>query len=234
MTISENGQMVRRKTLVRAVVGSTAYGLNRDGSDVDELGIFISPTLQIAGLFWSGKKETKVKTEPDLTLHEVGKFLRLALKGNPTILELFWVPKYEKCTYDGARIMALDKAVLSHKAVRDAYLGYAVSQARRLEQRGDSFSADTRKRTAKHGRHMLRLLRQSQQLALSAELDLVIPENQRQLYWDFDDMTPEQMLSVYEREKSLAEQAFENSVLPEHPNVQQVDRVLRDVRKDNL
>ncbi len=218
--------------ILQAVVGSQAYGLARENSDEDRLGVFVAPTLDLVGLEWSPKKETKVSTDPDITRHELGKFLKLSLKGNPTILELYWAEKYTIITYTGARIADLGKAVLSEKAVYNSYLGYARSQAKKLEQRGDSFSADTRKRTAKHARHMLRLIRQGRQLATEGMLTLKVPDPET--YWEFDDMSTNEMLKVYERESALTEAAFEATVLPEYPDLKRVNKVLRDIRKDNL
>lgn len=67
-----------RSVILQGVVGSTAYGLAREGSDVDRLGIFVTPTLDLVGL---GKpKDTRVGFKPDITHHEVGKYLGLALE----------------------------------------------------------------------------------------------------------------------------------------------------------
>lgn len=216
--------------LLQGVVGSTAYGLSREGSDVDRLGVFIAPTIEIAGLNWHPDKETKVTTKPDVTLHEVGKYLRLALKCNPTVTELLWLPRemleFSK-PFFGPRLVGLRKRLLSEKYVRTAYGGYARDQARKLALRGDgSFSADTRKRTAKHARHLLRLLRQGRELLETGQLNVKVPDPED--YFAFDDMSPEQMLALYEKEDKLFMAA--KSVLPTTPNVDIVRDYLEEVR----
>jgi predicted nucleotidyltransferase len=144
--------------LLSGIVGSTAYGLAHEGSDVDRLGVFAAPTEKLHGLH--RPKESHVSTAPDRTLHEVAKWCRLALSGNPTAMELVWLPTglYEVRTPLGDELIGIRSSFLSRQRVRDAYLGYATQQFRRLERRGGgSFSADTRRRTAKHARHLKRL-----------------------------------------------------------------------------
>lgn len=214
---------------MQGVVGSTAYGLAREGSDVDRLGVFVAPTGEVAGLDWQPHRESRVSTKPDLTLHEVGKFLRLCLKGNPTVNELLWLPAYDVQTpVYGADLADLRWSVLSTPAVRAAYGGYAHQQAVKLLQRGDgTFSSDTRGRTAKHARHLLRLLRQGRELLSTGHLTVRVPDPE--VYFAFDTMTPEQMVAVYESERVL----FDNtvSVLPEQPDRSAVIYYLNDVRR---
>lgn len=220
--------------LLSGIVGSTAYGLAREGSDVDRLGVFVAPTIEVSGLDWHGDRESKVTTKPDATMHEIGKYLRLALKGNPSITELLWLPGdcLEKAEpIFGLRLIGLRNALLSGPAIKSAYGGYARQQAHRLRERGDgSFSADTRKRTAKHARHLLRLLRQGRELLATGKLTVKVsnPDD----YFAFDDMTPEQMLEVYEREDKLF--AATESVLPEHPDRDRVRAYLAAVRANFL
>jgi len=78
--------------LLAGVVGSTAYGLDGPDSDVDRLGVFAAPTIAFHGL--TRPRESDVTTAPDQTLHEAGKFCRLALGGNPTVGELMWLKHY--------------------------------------------------------------------------------------------------------------------------------------------
>src|SRR4051794_39420553 len=137
--------------LLAGIVGSTAYGLATPDSDIDRLGLFAAPTRSLLGL--RTPRESIVTTSPDRTLHEARKWCNLALGGNPTVMELVWLPDdlYETRTPFGDELIGIRSAFLSAKRVRDAYLGYATQQFRKLENRGDgSFSADTRRRTAKH------------------------------------------------------------------------------------
>lgn len=220
-----------RRILLQGIVGSTAYGLAREGSDVDRLGVFVAPTVHVAGLDWHPDDETRVETKPDTTHHEIGKYLRLALKCNPTITELLWLTPdlYEYVDpYAGRRLINMRRAFLSERAVRDAYGGYARQQAHKLRERGDgSFSSDTRKRTTKHARHLLRLLRQGRELLETAALTIKVPDPDD--YFAFDDMDTDQMLQVYEREDELFMTA--KSILPTKPDRIAIHNYLVYVRR---
>lgn len=169
--------MAVQNVLLSGVVGSTAYGLARAGSDIDRLGLFAAPTEELHGL--NRPKESYVTTAPDRTLHEAAKWCRLALSGNPTVMELVWLPDelYEVRTPLGDELIGIRGELLSAGRVRDAYLGYAGQQFRRLLGRGDgSFSADTRKRTAKHARHLKRLCEQGLELYGTGRLSVRVED----------------------------------------------------------
>jgi predicted nucleotidyltransferase len=159
--------------LLSGIVGSTAYGLAHATSDIDRLGLYAAPTHTLHGLHRPA--ESRVTTGPDLTLHEAGKWCRLALAGNPTVMELLWLPEdlYEKRTPLGEELIDIRTSFLSAQRVRDSYLGYATQQFKRLTDRNDgSFSSDTRKRTAKHARHLRRLCHQGYRLYSTGQLEI--------------------------------------------------------------
>jgi hypothetical protein len=217
--------------LLSGIVGSTAYGLAHAGSDVDRLGLFAAPTVRLHGL--RGPKESYVTTAPDRTLHEAAKWCRLALGGNPTAMELVWLPDelYEVRTPLGEELIGIRGSLLSARRVRDAYLGYATQQFRRLEGRGDgSFSADTRKRTAKHARHLKRLCHQGLQLYATGRLEIRVEDPEE--YHAFGERVaadPSAALPVLRRyEAAFAET---RTVLPEEPDESAAEAWLRRVRR---
>lgn len=216
--------------LLSGIVGSTAYGLDRPGSDIDRLGIFAAPTEQLHGL--QQPVQSHVFTEPDHTLHEAAKWCRLALGGNPTVMELVWLPGelYEVRTALGDELIGLRSAFLSARRVRAAYLGYATQQFQRLRDRADgSFSADTRKRTAKHARHLMRLCHQGLELYTTGHLTLRVDDPDT--YHEFgervaaDALVALPLLNEYEA-------AFNETggVLPAEPDEAAVEDWLRRVR----
>ncbi|MGV9245267.1 nucleotidyltransferase domain-containing protein [Streptomyces sp. NPDC003710] len=216
--------------LLSGIVGSTAYGLAHQGSDVDRIGLFAAPTEQLHGLH--RPKESHVTTAPDSTLHEAAKWCRLVLGGNPTAMELVWLPEelYEARTPLGEELIGIRTSFLCARRVRDAYLGYATQQFRRLEARGDgSFSADTRKRTAKHARHLKRLCHQGLELYTTGRLTIRVDNPDE--YHDFGERVaadPSVALPLLR----FYESAFDErpSVLPERPDEAPAEAWLRRVR----
>ncbi|WP_166024473.1 DNA polymerase beta superfamily protein [Streptomyces chilikensis] len=216
--------------LLSGIVGSTAYGLAHAGSDVDRLGVFAVPTVELHGL--RAPKESYVTTAPDRTLHEAAKWCRLALSGNPTAVELVWLPDelYEVRTPLGEELIALRGAFLSAKRVRDAHLGYAAQQFGRLSRQDDGpASAGRRGRTAKHARHLKRLCAQGLELYTTGRLNLRVDDPRE--YHDFGDRVaddPSVALSLLRDYEAAFDAA--RSVLPEAPDEGPVEAWLHRVR----
>lgn len=219
-------------TLLQGIVGSTVYGLAGPDSDVDRLGVYVAPTESFHGLNPPvGKFASVVKTNPDITMHEAGKLCHLCLGGNPTVMELLWLPQYEIRTTMGQELIQIRSAFLSSKGVRDAYLGYATAQFKRLANREDgSFSSDTKKRTAKHARHLMRLCHQG--FILYASGRLVIKLENPAAFRDFGDRVADGDIQSAQRLIEGYEQKFNDveSVLPDRPDREVVEKWLRRLR----
>jgi uncharacterized protein len=217
--------------LLSGIVGSTAYGLAHEGSDVDRLGMFAAPTEELHGLHTP--KESHVSTAPDRTLHEAAKWCRLALGGNPTVMELVWLPDelYEVRTPLGDELIGLRATLLGAQRVRDAYLGYATQQFRKLQSRSqDSPAAGGRRRSAKHARHLKRLCAQGHELYATGQLTIRVEDPES--YHRFGEEVaadPDAALPLLRR----FEEAFAKtrSVLPDQPDERAADAWLRRVRR---
>lgn len=224
-----------RIVLLRGIVGSRAQGLSREGSDTDQLGIFTYST----DAFWHlGALDESVRQEEpfDMQEHEVRKFLRLALRSNPALLELLWLPRsnYTILTALGDSIIKTRKAFLSTDYVRTTYHGYAMQQIKRLQRRHEEgkegFSSDTKKRTPKHARHCFRLLEQGRELLATGELTVKVADPVR--YWAFDNMPIREIVARFEQ--ADAEFAATDSVLPDSPDYARVDMLLYMIRRTLL
>lgn len=217
--------------LLAGIVGSTAYGLAGPDSDIDRLGVYAAPTTAFHGLRLPiDKAATRVSHDPDTTHHEARKYASLALGGNPTVSELMWLPDelYEVRTDLGDELIRIRGAFLSAKRIRDAYFGYATSQLHRLVDTGQ-FQSKMRKREAKHGRHLLRLLDQGLALYSTGHLPIRVDDPQR--YIDFGERcagNPDAARPAL----AEAEAAFDaaRSPLPARPDEETVERWLLRVR----
>lgn len=219
--------------LLAGINGSTAYGLATEDSDVDRIGCYAAPTSAFHGLHLPiGTSATWVSTKPDATYHEAGKLAALLLKGNPTVTEICWLNAYEVMTPEGEALIAIRTSFLSAKAVRDAYLGYATQQFGRIRNRGDgSFSSDTRKRTAKHARHLWRLLHQGADLHQTGHLQVHLTPNPVASCRAFGERVAAGDLDLAERALRDAEAAFDKpGVLPDRPDEGAAEAWLQDVR----
>jgi predicted nucleotidyltransferase len=133
------------------IVGSRAYGLDDPASDVDRRGVYLPP----AELHWSlyGVPEQLENEARQEAYWELQKFVTLALKANPNVLECLYSPLVETATPLAQELIALRERFLS-RLVYQTYNGYVMSQFRKL-------SADLRQHGAvkwKHVMHLVRLL----------------------------------------------------------------------------
>lgn len=216
--------------LLSGIVGSTAYGLSHQDSDVDRLGVFAVDTAELHGLH--RPDESHVTKSPDVTMHEAAKWCRLAINCNPTVMELVWLPEdlIEQATPLGEELISLRSSFLSAKRVRNAYLGYATQQFKKLQNRADgTFSADLRNRTEKHARHLMRLCMQGLELYCHGRLSIRVEDPES--YHTFgravaqNPDAAEDLIRYYE-------QAFDRAptVLPAKPDEHAVETWLRKVR----
>ena len=134
----------------RCITGSTAYGLQHEASDVDRRGFYLPP----AHLHWSlsGVPE-QLESEHEEVYWELEKFIRLALKANPNVLECLYTPLIETCTPLAQELIDLRNIFLSQHVHR-TYNSYVLSQFKKLEQ-------DLRNQHElrwKHVMHLIRLL----------------------------------------------------------------------------
>ena len=232
MSTSDSEVQRPDNVLLAGIVGPTAYGLATEDSDLARLGVFAARTERLLGLH--PVQESVVSVKPDATYHEAGKLASLLLKTNPTVTELLWLPPdlYEVRTPLGDALIEIRLAFLSRAYVKNAYLGYAESQYRKLEARGDgSFSADTRKRTAKHARHLARLVAQGRQLYLTGELTVRLHD--ASWYRDFGDDVAAGNIERARKLLATAEHVVDGTEtpLPEKPDEATVEAWLQDVRR---
>ncbi|MBD0363452.1 MAG: nucleotidyltransferase domain-containing protein [Coleofasciculus sp. C3-bin4] len=137
--------------IYRCIVGSRAYGLDDANSDTDRRGIYLPP----AQLHWSlyGIPEQLENKDAQECYWELQKFLILALKANPTVLECLYTPLVETATPLAEELLAMRSMLLS-QLIYQTYNSYVMSQFKKMEQ-------DIRTKGEvkwKHVMHLIRLL----------------------------------------------------------------------------
>lgn len=212
--------------IYRCVVGSRAYGLDQDDSDTDQRGIYLAP----ADLQWSlfGAPEQFEDNASQSCYWELQKFLTMALKANPNILECLYSPLGEKATPLGAELVALRHGFLS-QMIFQTFNGYAMSQFKKIEQ-------DIRNQGAvrwKHAMHLLRLLltgaatlREARvPVRVEAHRDRLLVVKCGEIPWADVDAWRQELHRDFER--ALAE-----TKLPERPDYEAANRFLLKARRE--
>lgn len=183
--------------ILRSVVGSGVHGIAIEGTDDhDEMGVYIEPPEWVLGVqrhredyIWRTQPEG-VRSGPgdtDLVLYSLRKYLRLAIKGNPTVMLPVFAPEEPLVVVTplGQELRDLRPAFLSRLAV-ERFLGYMRSQHERMLGQSkrhvpnrpeliEKYGWDV-----KYGSHALRLAHQGFEIASTGNLSLPMPERERE------------------------------------------------------
>jgi len=239
--------------ILAGIVGSTAYGMANENSDIDMLGVYQAPTRDVLGLH--DVEQSKVGHDPDWQAHELGKLFKLCLSCNPTVSEILWLPEelYAIRTPAADAVIDIRQGFLSTKAFK-SYGGYARQQFHRLKADGNvGFDADKRtpEKIAKHGRHLARLVLQGAHLMMTGEILVRLEPQDRDFCFSIGDrvgeferirleqgeLTEAQRQAAYgEVEELLDWYDFlgPKSILPAQPDLEGVNKVLVDLRLADL
>ncbi len=221
--------------ILKVLVGSRAHGLAREDSDYDYRGVYVTPTSQLLKLSDGGQKGTHwVEGEKeDDTAYELGHFLHLATKSNPTILEVFAAPVVESIAL-GEKLRALFPAVWDSRRVVDAFTGYSLNQRKKMLDDKYEF----RERKWKYACAYIRTLLQGQFLMQYGEMTVLVPYNWRAKLlaikrgeWSVGQVvnTAEQLKTgLYDAYERAQEEGREN-----HTDLDAVNEFLLCVRQDN-
>jgi hypothetical protein len=214
--------------LYRCVMGSRAYGLDTDDSDIDRRGVYLAP----AELQWSlfGAPEQFEDHAAQSCYWELQKFLLMALKANPNILECLYSPLVEKVTPLGEELLALRGCFLS-QMIFQTFNGYAMSQFKKIEQ-------DLRNHGEvrwKHAMHLLRLLltgaaalrNGSVPVRVEARRDRLLAVKRGEASWAEVDAWRQDLHRDFER--ALAE-----TRLPERPDFERANAFLLTARRQQV
>lgn len=193
-------EMAERTTILRVPAGSNLHGLSIPGTDdSDEVGVCIEDIGAAVGFsefeqyIYRTAAEREGKHDApsqhgdlDLTLFSLRKFLRLAMQGNPQILQCLFVPQSLWISGDarGSQLQELAPLIVSRNAGA-RYLGYLEAQRQRLLGERGQKKTNRPELEAKHGydtkyaMHILRLGFQGVELMTTGRLTLPMPEKDR-------------------------------------------------------
>lgn len=187
------------------IMGSTAYGVNKDDSDFDIYG-FAIPPKEIAFPHLGGKilgfgtqaetfnqwSEHHIKDpdgkdrEYDFTVRNIIKFFDLLMAGNPDITDSIWTPI--NCVIHSTAIGNMvreNRQMFLSKLAWPKYKGYAFAQMSKVKSGSNRSNPKRAADIEEHGfdlkfcYHIVRLLNEIEQILMEGELDLL--RNREQL-----------------------------------------------------
>jgi hypothetical protein len=217
-----------QRVIYRCVIGSQAYGLADAESDVDRRGIYLPP----ADLHWSlyGVPEQLENHDTQEAYWELQKFLVLALKANPNVLECLYTPLVETATPLAEELLGM-KSIFLSRMVYQTYNGYVMSQFKKMQ-------ADIRNHGQvkwKHVMHLVRLLLSGigvlrdglVPVKVDAQRDQLLAIRRGEVPWDD---VENWRLSLHQEFNT----AFETTRLPERPDYERANAFLISARRRAL
>ncbi len=216
------------RVIFRCVIGSQAYGLANEASDVDRRGIYLPTADQHWSLY--GVPEQLENDETQEAYWELQKFLVLALKANPNVLECLYTPLVEKATPLAEELLAM-KSIFLSRMVYQTYNGYVLSQFKKMQ-------ADIRNHGQvkwKHVMHLIRLLHSGIGVLRDGFVPVKVDDRRDRLLairrgevpWD---EVENWRLSLHQEFNA----AFETTKLPERPDYERANAFLIGARRRAL
>ncbi|MEP3478271.1 MAG: nucleotidyltransferase domain-containing protein [Fuerstiella sp.] len=211
--------------IFQCVIGSRAYGLDHAESDVDRRGFF----LPSADRHWSLKPVPEQITCDDTQEQywEIQKFITLALKANPNVLECLFSPLIERTTPLVDELISIRNIFLS-KLIYQTYNGYVMSQFKKM-QAGMHKHGEAK---PKHVMHMIRLLLSGIDTLRTGTLNVRVESQKDGLLAIRNGLMPWIEFDAWRQHLHKEfEQAFQDTRLPEHPNHEAANAFLVKARR---
>lgn len=237
------------KTILQAVVGSTAHGIAvQDGlEDLDLMSIVVEDARTFVGFYeksdsrdpdaytWVQRESWLERTKPEGVRSEAGdidhviyglrKYIKLALRGNPSVLLPLFVSTPRICTLEGTVLRSLVPALIS-KRVFPAFQGYMNQQHKRLMGTAGQKNVTRPELIAKYGydtkyaAHVVRLGFQGCELLRTGRLTLPMHDSEQRLCRDVRNgqYRLDQVDGLITNVKANLELEFSKSRLPEQPD----------------
>ncbi len=216
------GEDLRPWIVYRCQVGSHAFGLATDASDDDIRGIYLPSARLQWSLYQLPEQLEYACAGNDEVYWELEKFLRLALKANPNVLETLWTPLVLHADEVAERLREMRGMFLSRHLYK-TYSGYVLSQFRRMA----NAQAKSGNYKPKHAMHLVRLLYSGIEALRSGEIRIDVGDHREELLaikrgsWTFE----QAMQRALELDQ-VFQQAYAQTTLPEEPDYQRVDEFL--------
>ena len=234
------------------VMGSIAYGVAEDHSDMDIYGFAIPPRdwvfphlrgdipgfdeagpqfeqLQQHHMFDQSAQGGKGR-EYDAVIYSIIKFFRLLTDNNPNIIDSLFVPR--NCILYSTAVGELvreNRHIFLHKGCWPKFKGYAYSQVHKMRTKipegGRQNMIDEFGYDVKFAYHVVRLLNEVEQILIEQDLDLA--RNKEQLKAIRRGEWTQQAVEDYfsDKEKQL-EAIYLNSRLPVKPEIKKIKKLL--------
>lgn len=233
---------------LEVVMGSVAYGVSNDTSDMDVYGFcmppkdYIFPHLrgEIPDFSTPGKQfhnwqqhhiqDKEARKEYDLAIYSIQRFFRLCMENNPNMVDVLFVPR--RCVLHSTGIGELvreNRKLFLHKGCWHKFKGYAYGQLNKMRTKVpegkrveiiEEFGYDV-----KFAYHVVRLINEVEQILTTGNLNLESGREQLKAIRR-GDWTMQKVTDYFESKEKQLEQAYADSKLPHAPDEEAIKNLL--------
>lgn len=229
-------------------MGSEAYGVSSDSSDIDVYGWCIPPKDVIfphlrGEIIGFGRQIQRFEQfqqhhvidmdsskEYDFTIYNIVKYFQLVMENNPNMIDSLFVPV--RCILhmsEIGNIVREHRKLFLHKGAWFKFKGYAYSQLHKMQTKTpqgkrvetvEQYGYDV-----KFAYHLVRLLNEIEMILIEGDLDL--ERNREQLKSiRRGEWTEEQIVSYFNKKESELESLYTSSTLPYKPDEDAIKELL--------
>jgi predicted nucleotidyltransferase len=232
------------------MMGSVAYAISSDTSDIDVYGFCIPPKQiifphldgEILGFGRQHKRfeqwqqhhinDQEAEKEYDVTIYSIIKYFHLCMENNPNMIDSLFVPR--RCVLHTTQIgeyLREHRKLFLHKGSWFKFKGYAYSQVNKMNTKVPESDSRRYEMVQKYGYdvkfacHVVRLLNEIEQIMTECDLDLERTREQlksiRRGEWK-----KEEIIGYFARKELELETVYTNSKLPHSPDEAKIKEIL--------
>lgn len=226
------------RIIFSCVHGSKAYGTSTPESDTDVRGVIVAPATYYMGL---DRFEQYEPEGEDTVYFDIRKFVNLAMKGNPNIIEQFFIPPelHIVCTPYGKRLLQLRQEIVT-KAIVKPHIGMVTAHLKRLDapyrKCGEKGKAAIEKYgyNTKDACHIVRVITQCEELLRLGYMTLPSPMRKALMDIKQGKWTLEQVKNFAEAKLETIRVFEKIADLPDQPNHKLINQVVTEIVVDYL
>jgi predicted nucleotidyltransferase len=239
-------------TVLLVTMGSQAYGVSNDASDLDVYGVCIPPKElvfphlagEIPGFgrqvqrfeVWQEHhvRDPNKTVEYDFAVYGIVKYFQLCMENNPNMIDSLFVPR--NCVLHSTMIGEMireNRRRFLHKGSWHKFKGYAYAQMSKIRNRNNSSNEKRAATIEKYGYdvkfayHVVRLMNEVEQIMVEGDLDLQRNNEQlksiRRGEWTLD-----QLDEYFTSKERILETTYAASTLPHGPDEEMIKALLMD------
>lgn len=253
LELAQMPEFVHSQIQYEVIMGSFAYGVSSDTSDIDVYG-FCVPNKNIVFPHLSEKyiygfdrvpnnfeqwqqhgiidKSYKPPKEFDFTIYNIVKYFKLCAEGNPNMIDSLFVP--QNCIVHSTQLGVMvreNRHLFLSKKCWHTFKGYAYSQMHKMQIKNPE--GKRKEMVEKYGYdvkfayHLVRLLNEVEQILLEGTVDL--QRNREQLKMiRRGEWTQKQVEEYFETKERNLESLYLKSELPHKPRYNEIRKLLWD------